>query len=408
MQRPHNLGPHDLEERDLRQPVAPRTDTPSWRLPVIGGLLLVGIVAAAVLPRLRAREALEHETAQLAVPVVAVEKPSAAPVAHELALPAVVRGFQEAPIFARTSGYLRRWYFDIGSRVQQGQLLAEIEAPEVGQQLRQARSDLATAQATQRLSRITAERSAGLYKEQAIAKQDADNAAGDLAAKTALVASAEANVKRLEDLQSYQKVYAPFAGVITARNVDVGALIDAGGGGGSRAELFHIAETSTLRVYVNLPEVYAPLAKQGLSVDLTVREFPDRHFKGTLVRNAGAIDATTRTLLVEVDFDNADGTLLPGAYAQVHFQLPSDAKILRVPASSLMFRSEGLRLAVVLPNQHVRLTPVSIGRDLGTQVEISSGLDGSENIIANPPDSLLDGQLVRLATPEANGTQPAH
>lgn len=378
--------------------VPPRRRWAPWL--VIGGLAALGILAG-VLPRVRAHAELQKDATFLSAPAVSVIHPSTAPSASEIALPASMKGFLDAPIFARTNGYLARWYFDIGAHVKKGQLLAEIETPEVDQQLRQGRAELATAKANLGLSKITAERYAGLLKEQAIAKQDADNAAGDLASKTSLVSSAEANLERLGELQSFQKVYAPFDGVITARNTDVGALIDSGGGGGARAELFHIAQTDKLRVYVNVPEMYASAAQVGLPVDITVAESPNRHFQGSLVRNSGAIDAATRTLLVEVDVDNQDGALLPGAFAQVHLKLNNAVGALRLPASSLLFRSEGLRVAVLGPDQRVVLTPVSIGRDLGSEVEVASGLTGNEAIVADPPDSLLAGQAVRVVTQPA-------
>jgi RND family efflux transporter MFP subunit len=369
-------------------------------LSIVGAIAVVGVLAG-VLPRLRAHAELQKDAAFLSVPAVSVIHPSVASSEREIVLPASMKGFLDAPIFARTSGYLGHYHFDIGARVKKGQLLAEIETPEVDQQLRQGRAELATAKANLRLSKITAERYAGLLKEQAVAKQDADNAAGDLAAKTSLVRSAEANLERLAELQSFQKVYAPFDGVITARNTDVGALIDPGGAGGTRAELFHIAQTDKVRVYVNVPEMYASAAKVGLPVDITVAESPNRHFQGSLVRSAGSIDAATRTLLVEVDVDNPDGALLPGAFAQVHLKLSNTAGSLRLPSSALLFRSEGLRVAIVGPDQRVVLTPISIGRDLGSEVEVASGLTGNEAIIADPPDSLLAGQTVRVVTPPA-------
>ncbi len=308
----------------------------------------------------------------------------------------------DAPIYARTNGYLRKWYVDIGAHVKAGQLLAEIETPEVDQQLRQARADLATAEANVHLAEITAERYAGLLKTDSVSKQDADNAESDFAAKKATVQSSEANVKRLEDLQSFEKVYAPFAGVITARNTDVGALIDPGSSGGTRTELFHISQPGKLRVYVNVPEAYSQAAKPGLTADLTLAEFPGRRFQGTLVRTANAIDALSRTLLVEISVNNPTGELLTGAYAEVHLKLPSPQSTLILPVNALMFRSEGLRV-VVVNNGQTELRPITIGRDFGSEVEVIAGLTGDEAVVVNPPDSIETGQQVRIAGQTAGG-----
>jgi len=283
-----------------------------WRMAaLIGAVAVVLIVLALIggLPRVRARARLERETAQMAVPVVAVIQPKRAPAVRDLVLPASVRAYVEASIFARTTGYLKRWRFDIGARVAAGDLLAELDTPEVDQQLSQARADLATVEANLKLSQITAARYEDLLKTDSVSKQEADNATGDLAAKRALVRSSEANVKRLEDLQSFKKIYAPFSGVVTARNTDVGALINAG----ATTELFHLAQPERLRVYVNLPEAFIPSAQPGLVAELSVAQYPDRRFPGTLVRTAGAIDPATRTLLVELRVDNPTGVLLPGA-----------------------------------------------------------------------------------------------
>jgi RND family efflux transporter MFP subunit len=362
-------------------------------LAALGALLLIGLV-----PRLRARQAIQRDTLALVTPTVAVIQPRRATDTPELLLPATVRGTLDAPIFARTDGYLKAWYADIGTRVKQGQLLAEIETPEVEQQLSQARADLATAKANLKLSRTTAIRTAGLRPSGAVSQQDVDNTAGDLAARTTGVRSAEAAVKRLEQLVSFQKVYAPFAGVITARNTDVGALIDSGASGGPRAELFHIAQPERLRVYLNVPQTYAPAAKPGLSVDISVVELPGQRFPGKLVRTASAIDPTSRTLLVELELDNQSGALLPGAFAQVHLKLPRSSEAYLVPVPALLFRAEGLRVAVVSSDGKVSLVPITIGRDLGTEVEVSAGLRGDESIIENPPDSVLEGQQVRVAS----------
>ena len=283
----------------------------------------------------------------MAVPTVAVVQPKRSAPAQEIILPANVQAFADAPIYARTNGYLKRWYVDIGSHVKEGQLLAEIDTPEVNQQLRQARADLATSQANLNLSKITADRYAGLLKTDSVSKQESDNAAGDYAAKQASLQSSQANVKRLEELQSFQKIYAPFAGVITARNTDIGALIDSGSSGGTRTELFHIVQPDKLRVYVSVPQVYSQAAKPGLTADLTLSEFPGRLFKASWYAPRMRLIPTSRTLLVEIAVDNPTGQLFTGSYAEVHLKLPTPTSSLILPVNTLLFRSEGLRVATV-------------------------------------------------------------
>jgi RND family efflux transporter MFP subunit len=316
-----------------------------------------------------------------------------------------VQAYIDSPIYARTNGYLKSWHVDIGAHVKAGQLLAEIETPEVDQQLRQARADLATAEANLNLADITAKRYVGLLKTDAVSKQDADNAESNYAAQKATVQAGEANVKRLEELQSFEKIYAPFDGVITARNTDIGALIDSGSAGGTRTELFHIAQPDKLRVYVNVPEAYSQAAKPGLTADLVLAEFPGRRFQGTLVRTADAIDQSTRTLLVEIRVNNPTGTLFSGAYAEVHLKLPAAVSSFTLPVNTLLFRSEGLRVAAVTGGQRVELKPVTLGHDFGATVEVTSGLTGDESIVINPPDSLISGQQVRLVQPTTGGAQ---
>jgi RND family efflux transporter MFP subunit len=370
---------------------------------IIAVLTVVGLIVSGILPRIQARASLHRETREMAIASVTVIHPTRAPASSEIVLPANVQAFIDAPIYARTNGYLKKWYVDIGSRVKTGQLLAEIDTPEVNQALGQSRADLATAEANLNLSRITADRYRDLLKTDSVSKQDADNAAGDYAAKQAIVHSAEANVRRLEDLQSFQKIYAPFTGVITARNTDIGALIDSGAVGGTRTELFHIVQPDKLRAYVNVPEAYSQAAKPGLTADLTLAEFPGRRFPGKLVRTASAIDTNTRTLLVEIDVDNPTGTLLSGAYAEVHLKLPGANSSLILPVNTLLFRSEGLRVATVPDGQHAELKPVTLGHDFGSEVEVVSGLNGDEAVIINPPDSLISGQAVRIVQTPASG-----
>jgi len=357
-----------------------------------------GIVGAGIVPRLRAKAALRSETNDLAVPTVSVIRATPGAPQTEIVLPGNIQAFSDSPIYARTSGYLKKWYVDIGARVAAGQLLAEIETPEVDQQLDQARADLKTAQANLRLAEITAERYEGLLKTEAVSKEDVDKAVGDFDARRAMVASAESNVRRLEQMQSFEKIEAPFDGVITARNTDVGHLIDSGAGGGAATELFHIAATSKLRVFIHVPEQYSQAARPGLMADLTLLEFPGRRFKGTLVRTASSIDVATRTLLVEVDVDNSRGELFPGAYAEVHLQAPETVPVLILPVSTLIFRSEGMQVATVETGNRAILRNVTLGRDMGNEVEVVSGLNANASIIVNPPDSLVSGETVRVAT----------
>lgn len=374
-----------------------------WIAALVVFAIVVAIVIAGILPRVKARTALRKETAEMAVATVSVVQPKRSEPTQELVLPANVQAFSDSPIYARTNGYLKRWYVDIGAHVKRGQLLAEIETPEVDQQLRQSRADLATAEANLGLSKITADRYADLLKTDSVSKQEADNAAGDYAAKKAIVDSSKANVDRLQQMQSFEKIYAPFDGVITARNTDIGALIDSGSAGGGRTELFHMAQPDKLRVYVNVPEAYSQAAKPGLIADLTLAEFPGRRFQGKLVRTANAIDHTTRTLLVEIDVDNPTGTLFSGAYAEVHFKLPAATSAFILPVNTLLFRAEGLRVATVTDGQHAELKPITIGHDFGNEVEVVSGLSGNESIVVNPPDSLVSGQQIRIAPVSNSG-----
>jgi RND family efflux transporter MFP subunit len=372
-----------------------------WWIAILAFLIVVAVIISGIIPRKRAEANLAKETQEMAVPTVSVIQPKHSAPLNELVLPANVQAYIEAPIFARTNGYLRKWYVDIGGRVKHGQLLADIETPEVDQQLRQARSDLQTSEANLNLAKITSDRYAGLLKTDSVSKQEADNAEGNYAAQRATVQAAEANVKRLEQLQSFEKIYAPFDGVVTARNTDIGALIDSGSSGGTRTELFHIAQPDKLRVYVNVPEAYAAGVKPGLNVDLMVSEFPGRRFPGTLVRTAEAIDQATRTLLVEVRVNNPTGTLFSGAYAEAHFKLPTAASSFILPVNTLLFRSEGLRIATITNGNHAELRPITVGHDYGTEIEVVAGLSGDESVIVNPPDSLVSGQEVRIVSPPA-------
>jgi RND family efflux transporter MFP subunit len=392
----HSTSEATAPQRDSGEPRRSQ-----WWIFLLILVVAVLLVVFGILPRIQARTALRQETARMAVTTVAVVQPKRSAPAHEIVLPANVQAFADAPIYARTNGYLRRWYVDIGSRVKEGQLLAEIDTPEVNQQLRQARADLGTAQANLNLSKITADRYEGLLKTDSVSKQESDNAGGDYAAKQANLQSAQANVKRLEELQQFQRIYAPFSGVITARNTDIGALINSGSTGGNGNELFHIAQPDKLRVYVSVPQIYSQAAKPGITADLSLAEFPGRRFQGKLVRTANAIDPISRTLLVEIAVDNPTGQLFTGSYAEVHFKLPTPTSSLILPVNTLLFRSEGLRVAVVGQGQKVELKQITLGHDFGSEVEVVAGLTGSENVIINPPDSVVDGESVRIAeTPQ--------
>jgi RND family efflux transporter MFP subunit len=373
-------------------------------------IVLVVLGAFTLFQRRAQYQALAKETEALAIPTVAVMHPATESGEEDLVLPGTMQAYVESPIYARTNGYLKKWYRDIGTRVRQGELLAEIDTPEVDQQLLQSRADLNTAKANARLSEITATRYTELIKTDGVSKQEVDNAAGDFEAKKAIVQSAEANVRRLEELKSFQRVYAPFSGVITRRNVDTGTLINAGNGGASQ-QLFSLAQTDPLRVYVSVPETYAPSIRAGLSVYLELTQYPGQKFQGKVVRTAESIDLATRTLLTEVDVPNHDGALLPGGYAQAHLQVKVTGTRLVVPVNALLFRSEGLRAVSVDANHRTHLKPLTIGRDYGTTLEVLQGLDASDWIVLNPADSLEEGQEVRVKetamTPAPGQARPA-
>jgi RND family efflux transporter MFP subunit len=379
----------------------------SW-IVIVALLVVAGVVIAGVLPRMRARAALRTTTDQLAVPTVILAQPKQGSPTTEIVLPGNIEAFSDSPIYSRTDGYLKKWYVDIGGRVKKGDLLADIETPEVDQQLDQAQADLKTAQANFDLSKITADRYQDLLKSDSVSKQDVDNALGDFRAKTAMVASAQSNVNRLEQLQSFEKIYAPFDGVITARNTDVGHLINSGASAPGN-ELFHIAAVNTLRVYINVPQAYSTAAKPGLPATLELQEYPGKTFKGTLVRTSDSIDPASRTLLTEVDVDNPTGELLPGAFAEVHMKVPSGPPSVIIPVTALIFRSAGLEVAVVNDGQHVELRHLTLGRDYGSEVEVVSGLTPQDQVIINPPDSLVAQEVVRPAQAggEGQGANPA-
>jgi RND family efflux transporter MFP subunit len=366
-----------------------------WLALLIALIVLSALLVSGIWSRVRARAVLNTETAQAALTAVSVVSPKRTKPADEVILPGNVQPYISSPIYARTNGYLRKWYFDIGARVKNGQLLAVIETPEVDQQLQQARSNLLTAQANLELASVTKTRYQGLLKSNAVSQQDVDNAVGTYNANKAIVEADKAAVEQYSALVSFEKVYAPFDGVITARNTDIGDLINSGSSSNVKTDLFHIAQPGRLRVYVNVPEEYSQGIATGMTADLSLAEFPDRKFQGKVVRTADSINMTTRTLLIEVDVDNPTGTLLTGSYAEVHLAVPTQISTFLIPVNTLLFRTEGLRVGVVKEGKVV-LTAVTPGHDFGDQIEVVSGLKSDDQVIVNPPDSIVSGQEVQI------------
>jgi RND family efflux transporter MFP subunit len=368
-------------------------------------LILVVLAAVGILRRIHAGDVLAARTNSMAAPTVSVATAKAGAPVETLILPGNVTAFTDSPIYARTDGYLDHWYFDIGARVKKGALLAVISTPELDRQVSQAESDLATAEATANNARIQAERYSGLVKSNAVSQQDTDTFVNQAAATAAAVKSAQANLQRLREMQSFEKVYAPFDGVVTAREVDTGQLISSGSGQGAGTELFHMQALQTLRVYTNVPQLFSQTMKRGMKVGLTFPEYPGKTFEGTLVRTADAIDPVSRTLLVEVDVDNRSGTLMPGSLAQVHFKTPSAGPAYIVPASALIFRREGIQLSIVTSSGAgtvAHLIPVTIGEDDGATVQIVSGLTPNDKVIQDPPDSLIDNEKVTVESSQSS------
>jgi membrane fusion protein, multidrug efflux system len=359
---------------------------------IVGALVLAG--AITLLQRAAAQHALADETERAAVPVVAVVHPIAEKPDEELVLPGSLQAFQESPIYARTSGYLLKWYKDIGSQVKKGDLLADIDTPEIDQELRQVQAARQTIMEQVQLAKSSAARWQDLRKSDSVSQQETDERSSAFQQAQANLAAADANLKRLQEMESFKHVYAPFGGVITKRNVDPGALINAGSGG---RELFDIAQVETLRAFVNVPQAYTPSIKTGMTAAVTMQEFPSEKFAGKVARTSDAIDPATRTLLTEVDVNNRDGRLLPGSYGQVHFSVKYGANKVTIPVNAMIFRSEGARAAVVGPDGKVHLRPISIGRDYGTRLEVLDGVTVGDQVIVNPSDSLEDGQQVRIA-----------
>ena len=367
-----------------------------WLIAALVMLAVIGVLGAEIRSRVKAATNLRAVTSQMAVPSVSVVLPKQTAPAQEIVLPGNIQPYISSPIYARTDGYLKKWYFDIGANVKAGDLLAIIQTPEVDEQLAQARSTLATAQANLELAQVTRDRYESLLKKHAVAQQDVDNAAGAYTANKAIVDADTANVRHYEALVSFEKVYAPFDGVMTARNTDIGDLINSGSSTSPRTDLFDISQTRTLRVYVNVPEEYSQAVKPGeTAADITLAEFPDKRFPGKLVRTSDAISATTRTLLTEVDLDNSSGTLFSGSYAEVHLKIPTQNSTFLLPVSALIFRGEKLQVGVV-KNGHVVVTDVTPGHDFGDQIEIVAGLTTNDQVIENPSDSLVSGQSVKV------------
>jgi RND family efflux transporter MFP subunit len=409
-----------------KQPIQSETHVPELikhepppKIPRSSVLTPVGIVfvvtvvlaVAGIIRHVHERSVLAMYTDSVAAPPVSLELPVMQQSAQEIVLPGNMQAFTMAPIYARTTGYVKAWYHDIGSHVKQGELLAVIETPELDQQLAQARADLATAQSNASLAKTTASRYQDLIGSNAVSQQDTDNAVSQEKATITQVNAAEANVHRLEELQSFERIVAPFDGVITARNIDTGQLISATGstttaGAGmtvGNKEIFDISEIRTVRVFVNVPQIYSPDAKSGVTATLTLPQYPGRKFEGKLVRTSDAVDPGTRTLLAEVDVNNASGELLPGSYTEVHLHTSNPAPALLVPVSALILQPDGLYVAVVDANSIAHLVHIVSGRDLGTSMEVLSGLPPNQSVIANPPDSLTDGEKVRIITPGHGG-----
>ncbi len=366
---------------------------------VVTALLAIVVLLAAgwfrIAGRRQASVALAAETQRLSIPTVAVARPHLEQRTDELELPGNVQAYTESSIYSRTNGYLARWYKDIGSFVNQGDLLADIDTPEVDQELVQARAARQQTMAALELARTSADRWQHLRETDSVSQQELDQKLSDHSQAQANLAAADANVRRLEELESFKRIYAPFAGVITRRNIDIGALVNAGNGGSGR-ELFALARIDPLRVYVSVPEVDAPAMRPGVPAFLEVAALPGSRFGGTVVRTANAIDANTRTLLTEINVPNPAGRLLPGSFAEVHFRIPQASRRLSVPSNAMLFRAEGPRLAVVGPDNKIQLRSIAIGRDLGTSLEILGGVGPGDRIVLNPPDSLEQGQVVRV------------
>jgi multidrug efflux system membrane fusion protein len=397
-----------IEGRQAPGPETPARQRLRKNLPIVGAVavcIAAIVVVMGIASRMHATSLVKGWTSTVAIPVVAIVNPTQQPATQSLALPGQLQALYNAPIYSRVSGYVQAWYDDIGARVRAGQLLATIETPELDQQLVQARADLVVAQANMQLANITAQRWSRLLTQDAVSKQESDEKTGDLAAKTALVQAAKANVDRLVALKSFSRIVAPFDGVVTARKTDIGALVNAGAGANTSSELFDVAKVNQLRLYVQVPQTDSAHIRPGITATLTVPEYPGRTFTATLSTTANSVSDKSGTLLVELMVDNADGMLKAGDYAQVLFEFPAEgaggANTVLAPASALLFRNKDMEAAVVDNTNHVHIRHVTIGRDLGTAMEVTSGLSLSDRVVNNPPDSIADGELVRVLSPDA-------
>ena len=395
-------------EPETHQPpqVTPPPELPpaSPRKAIFVVLIVVVILALSgalsMFSRIRDGRALAKETEIDSIATVVVVHPIAEKPDEELVLPASLQAYEESPIYARTSGYLLHWYKDIGSRVNKGELLADIDTPEVDQELSQARAARQQSSAQLDIAKISADRWQALRKTDSVSQQETDTQTSAYQQAVANLAAADANVRRLEQLESFKRVYAPFSGVLVKRNVDPGALINAGSAG---VELFILARVDPLRVFTNVPQAYSPAIKNGVPAYITLQEIPGQKFRGTVARTAEAIDPATRTLLTEVDVPNKDGRLLRGSFGEVHFNPKVNADKLTVPVNAMLFRQEGARLAVVGSDNKVQLRPITIGRDYGATLEIVGGVTADDRIVINPPDSLEEGQTVHVSAENPEG-----
>lgn len=378
----------------------PHRFTRRWSVALVVVMVFM-VLAWGLASRYSSAAALKVQTEAAAVPTVAVAPPQPAPPFEEVVLPGETRGFNETPIYARTSGYIKAWNADIGRHVQVGELLAVIDAPEVDQQLRQAQADLKTAQANAADARSAAARVQGLVATESVSRQEGEDRAAAAAATAALVASNQANVARLEELKGFERVVAPYAGVITERDTDVGDLINAGSGQGT--ELFKIADVSRLRVYVDVPQSDADLIRMGTGAELHFPEHPAKAYPATVTRTASALDPSSRTLHVELDVDNSDGELFPGSFTEVHFRIPSRAGVVRLSANTLLFRADGLHVAEVGPDDRVVLKAIVLGRDFGTSVEVLHGVSPADRVIVNPTAAIREGDRVQILASTVGG-----
>jgi len=370
-------------------------------------VVIAAVVAiAGILPRVHAQKSLRQHTDELALADVLVDKPQMGAPSQELILPGNMFAYVDSPIYARTDGYLTKWYFDIGARVRKGQLLAVIASPEIDQELAQARQELVTAEASAGYANKQAQRYTALLKSNAVTTEDTQNFVSQAASTSAAVKSAEANVQRLQAMVGFEKIYAPFTGTITARDVDTGTLINAGAGAQGAQEMFHMDDEHVMRVYVNVPQIDSPKCGPGTPASLTLEQYPGQQFEGKVVRTARAIDPASRTLLVEVDVPNPKGLLVPGDYTQVHFNLHVTQPTLIIPASALLFREQGLQVATVVNGNTAKLVKITIGQDDGRQVQVTQGLTADDEVIQSPPDSIIDGEKVRVVSPNPNGGVP--